>query len=118
MARKAKTDRELMPQRVRLSKIKSVRADYKANDEVSVAKLDATIKDSERILDEYNQMLSAIDAKSNEYDASIKKGANIGALLLDAVGIEYGKDSDEYEMAGGTRTSERKRPVRTAKPKP
>jgi len=29
-----------------------------------------------------------------------------------AVGAVYGKDSDQYEKAGGVRKSERKRPVR------
>ena len=35
--------------------------------------------------------------------------------MLAAVGVEYGKNSTEYELAGGTRKSERKAPVRKAK---
>jgi hypothetical protein len=34
--------------------------------------------------------------------------------MLAAVGVKYGKDSSEYEKAGGTRTSERKAPLRKA----
>jgi hypothetical protein len=37
-------------------------------------------------------------------------------MVLPAVGLKYGKDSSEYEMAGGTRESERKK--RVVKPKP
>ena len=33
--------------------------------------------------------------------------------MLTGVGVKYGKDSNEYEKAGGVRTSERKKPVRT-----
>ena len=32
--------------------------------------------------------------------------------ILLAVAVKYGRDSNEYEMAGGVRKSERKRPVR------
>jgi thiamine pyrophosphate-dependent acetolactate synthase large subunit-like protein len=39
----------------------------------------------------------------------------LGSDRLTAVGLKYDKDSNEYEKAGGTRTSERKAPVRKAK---
>jgi hypothetical protein len=32
-----------------------------------------------------------------------------------AIKVQFGPDSSEYEMAGGTRASDRKRPVRKAK---
>ena len=35
------------------------------------------------------------------------------ASFRSGVGLKYGKDSNEYEKAGGVRTSERKKPVRT-----
>jgi len=35
--------------------------------------------------------------------------------MLLAVAAKFGKDSPEYEMAGGVRRSERKRPTRKAK---
>ena len=43
--------------------------------------------------------------------------------MLAAVGAKYGTDSSEYEMVGGTRLSERKKPKAkgsggTAPPKP
>jgi hypothetical protein len=34
--------------------------------------------------------------------------------MLAAIGARYGTDSSEYEMVGGTRTSERKRSPRKA----
>jgi hypothetical protein len=34
---------------------------------------------------------------------------------LNGVKFKYGADSSEYEMVGGTRQSERKKPVRKAK---
>ncbi|MBD1873732.1 hypothetical protein H6F75_09580 [Nodosilinea sp. FACHB-131] len=35
--------------------------------------------------------------------------------ILLSVATRYGKDSDEYEMAGGVRKSDRKRPIRKPK---
>lgn len=35
---------------------------------------------------------------------------------LGAIGSKYGDDSSEYELAGGMRRSERKKPVRKPKP--
>lgn len=115
MARKAKTDREIQKGRIRLSKVKSVEADFSANADVSVATMNAAITDAEGILDNYNQTLSSLDAQSNQYDLAIKKVNDIGERLLDAVGLKYGKDSDQYEMAGGTRKSEYKKPVKKDK---
>ena len=35
--------------------------------------------------------------------------------MLEGVGSKFGHDSNEYEMAGGKRKSERKRPIRKPK---
>jgi len=35
---------------------------------------------------------------------------------LTGVATQFGKDSPEYEAAGGTRKSERRKPQRTSKP--
>jgi hypothetical protein len=36
--------------------------------------------------------------------------------MLAGVSSKFGKNSDEYEKAGGTKKSERKKPVRKPKP--
>jgi hypothetical protein len=118
MARKAKTDREMQPGRIRLSKVKSVEADFKATDDVSVAKLEAALGEAQTVLDDYNQMLSSLDGKSNQYAQLIKIINDLSERLLEGVGLKYGKDSNEYEMAGGTRKSERKRPKPKTPPTP
>ena len=47
-----------------------------------------------------------------EDDLSVLSGR-----MLAGAGVKFGKDSSEYEKAGGTRTSEIKRAPRTPKPK-
>jgi hypothetical protein len=112
MARKAKTDRELQSGKIRLAKVKSVDATLKMNDEVSVANLEATINQGQAALEDYNQTWASLDGKDNLYKSFVKKANDISERLLESVGVKYGKDSNEYEMAGGTRKSERKKPVR------
>jgi hypothetical protein len=58
----------------------------------------------------YNEALSQVDHAANGVQAGEKKLRDLSELMLMAVAARYGKDSSEYEMAGGTRKSERKRP--------
>jgi hypothetical protein len=58
---------------------------------------------------------------SQTIDKALQRAAGLSAMdgaldLGKGVASKYGKDSNEYEKAGGTRKSERKRPMRKAKP--
>lgn len=118
MARKAKTDRELQPGKARLAKSKSIDPDLKLSEDVSVAILEATIDQAQNALEDYNQTVASLAPKDNLYKSLVKKVNDLSERMLDGVGLRYGKDSNEYEMAGGTRKSERKKPKRKDAPKP
>lgn len=60
----------------------------------------------------YNSSLSTVDAAQTVLVEAEKELMELTAHILLSVAAKYGKDSYEYEMAGGTRRSERKRPVR------
>lgn len=66
-------------------------------------------------LDAYNTQLSVADTALNDVESQEKILRLLSERFLEAVGSAYGHDSNEYEKAGGTRTSERKRPVRKPK---
>ncbi|MBM4025843.1 MAG: hypothetical protein FJ280_10625 [Planctomycetes bacterium] len=53
-----------------------------------------------------------MDELGNQIKTQEKKLKDLTERMLAAVAARYGKDSDEYEKAGGTRKSERKRPAR------
>ena len=62
-----------------------------------------------------NDTLTLADQYNNEYEAEEDKLKKmIAQVLSNAVGL-VGDDSDEYELLGGTKASERKRPVRKPK---
>jgi len=69
--------------------------------------------------DTYNTMKSAVDGQLDKVEAMEKQLDTMSVNMLAGVKIKHGADSAEYEMAGGTRASDRKRPVRKPKtPKP
>ena len=63
----------------------------------------------------YNAGLSGVDQAYNELQAEEKILLEMTDHMLSAVKVKFGRDSYEYEMAGGVRHSERKRPRRKAK---
>ena len=67
------------------------------------------------VLERYNTLLSQVDQASNDFDVLEKKLKDVNERMLLAVAVKYGKDSDEYEMAGGTRKSERRKPIKEKK---
>jgi hypothetical protein len=62
-------------------------------------------------LSTYNTKLSELDGLLNDLKASEKVLDDLSSRMLAGVGVKFGKNSDEYEKAGGTRTDERK-PIR------
>ena len=66
--------------------------------------------DTATIEDSHNQLAAQMDDSSNRYDAQENLMADWNRRVLSAVEAQYGPDSSEYEMVGGTRKSERKRP--------
>jgi hypothetical protein len=57
----------------------------------------------------YNEALTKIDPMVNELNQTEKDIKKMKSRLKQGVGTRYGKDSSEYEMVGGTRTSEKKK---------
>ena len=64
-------------------------------------------------LTNYNTKLSSTDQAYNDFKALEKTLADMADRMLTGIATQYGKNSNEYEQAGGTRKSERKRPKKT-----
>ena len=63
-------------------------------------------------LDDYNGLLAAIDEAQNDLQKMEIALRDKNARILSAVEARFGSDSNEYEMVGGTRRSERKKPAK------
>ena len=79
---------------------------------MTLANYQAKVTAARAALDHYNGLLTQADLESDQFDDLEKELKDLSERMLTAVATEYGKDSPEYEAAGGVRKSERKKPVR------
>ena len=77
--------------------------------EISLAGFKAVIAEGQAKLTSYNTLLAEVDEAQNVLDAAEKKIGDYSSRFLAAIAAKFGRDSNEYEMAGGTRTSEHRR---------
>ncbi|HEX8137082.1 MAG TPA: hypothetical protein VF544_05785 [Pyrinomonadaceae bacterium] len=109
MARAKRTSTVLNVARIRLSGLKSITPAPDFGSNLQVSDYEQEINDFSAKVDRYNGMLSALDDLQNEIDSDENNLREKSKRMLAAAEARYGSDSSEYEQAGGTRRSERKR---------
>ncbi|PYS21126.1 MAG: hypothetical protein DMF72_18435 [Acidobacteria bacterium] len=77
---------------------------------ITVLAYQGVITDTANLEESHNQLAAQMDDSSNRFDEQENLMADWNRRMLSAVEAQYGPDSSEYEMVGGTRKSERKRP--------
>ena len=112
MARLKKTSAVLETARQRLAGLKSFKNPPDFGPNLTVAGYEAKSNSASAKLDAYNQSLATSDQLQNEFQAEEAELNEMNRRILSAGEAIYGPDSSEYELLGGTRKSERKRPTR------
>jgi hypothetical protein len=84
--------------------------DFGAN--LTKAEFQAKATAFEARLTAYNLKSAELDDEQNGIDEDERELAQYNKRILSAGEASFGSDSSEYELLGGTRTSERKRPAR------
>lgn len=102
----------------RLAGCKSIDPNLDLGSGQTNAAYEAKIIQVRNLLETYNASLAVTEQNNNLFIAAEKELADMNERMLDGVGFRFGKDSDEYEMAGGTRKSERKKPTKKTVPNP
>jgi hypothetical protein len=111
MALKKRTSKTLDEADMRASSMQSITATLNLGNNLSLAKFKELVAAGRAKLDDYNQTLATADQKANDVVAAEQAVRDYSGRMLAGVAAAFGKDSDEYEQSGGTRTSERKRPA-------
>ena len=111
MAYKKKSAAEIKRARKRLSGVESI-SNLNIGSSLTSATYMAEIEKTELSLSKYNNLLSQADGALTELKQSEKNLADFSERILSGIGSNYGFDSVEYEKAGGTRKSEKKKPVK------
>ena len=79
---------------------------------ISVNSMTAEIRAVTDSISEYNTLIATLDERSNLIEESVKRLRDMTRRTLAGAEFKYGTDSNEYEMIGGTRQSDRKRTPR------
>lgn len=112
MARQKRSSPILEAARRRLNGLKAINPKPNYGPGLTVEDFEKDIVEPENLLNRYNQMSSEMDDILNQIQAGEARANDKSTRILAATGATYGTDSSEYEMVGGTRTSERKKPGR------
>jgi hypothetical protein len=112
MARPKKISPHLEKAQQRLTALTAIDPALDLGNGLTVAAYRAEVTAAQAKQDAYNALLSQVDQAYNDFQTVEKSIRDLSERMLSGVAAKYGKDSNEYEMAGGVRKSERKRPVR------
>ncbi len=110
MARRKKQSATLNKAQKRLAGLKSIDPKVDLGNGLTVAAYEKEITEFRQKVEAYNTLLSKVDDAANNVQSLEKELSVAAENVLLAVKLKYGKDSSEYEMVGGTRQSERRRP--------
>ncbi len=112
MARLKRSSKVLQKAEHRCAALKSISVTLDLGNGLSLENYLLLIDSLRSQLDSYNKSLSMVDRAATTVQDTEQELRTLSERMLIAVAARYGKDSYEYEMAGGTRKSDRKRPIR------
>jgi hypothetical protein len=115
MVRQRRGSQVLEDAQQRMIDLKTIGSNLEFNSKLTLINFDAEIEQFRHELEAYNGLLAQLDVARTELLEREKNLKNMTTDMLTGVASQFGKDSSEYQMAGGTRRSERKRPVRKSK---
>lgn len=118
MARIKKTSKIAEESKTRLAGVKSIDENLDLGNGITLAGFEQILDETEDSLEDYNTALSTADEKRDTFEKNENKLKDYFERILLGIGSKYGKDSIEYEKAGGTRKSERKKSSKKTNPAP
>ncbi|MBD2612652.1 MAG: hypothetical protein RMY62_030885 [Nostoc sp. ZfuVER08] len=112
MTRRKRSSRILEKAEFRVAGLKAIDPNINFDDTYNLQNLNQLINNFHNMLDEYNAAIAMIDSSRKKLDEMEKTLSHVSDKMLMGVGFKYGKNSNEYELAGGVRDSERIRKSR------
>jgi hypothetical protein len=112
MPRLKKNSRVVDKAESRLAALKAVSASLDLGNGLTVEVYEQMIQDARQKLEAYNTSLAIVNDANIAFDEVEAQLAEWSERMLIAVAYKFGKNSNEYATAGGTRRKDRKRPVR------
>ncbi len=111
MARRKRNSSTLARAERRIESLQSINETLDFGNGLTLTAYATTIQDLRSKLAAYNTALSAIDKLADDVNVVEKAVLEMSEKMLLGVGSRYGKASQEYEMAGGSRRKTSRRPT-------
>ncbi|WP_442946700.1 hypothetical protein [Nostoc sp. 'Peltigera membranacea cyanobiont' N6] len=115
MSLRKRTSRVLENAELRFAGLKAIDVNLDLGDTCNLKSLTELIEQLRTKLEAHNTSLSTIDSSKVEIEELEQTLGTFSEKMLMGIGFKYGKDSREYEMAGGVRKSERIRKSRATR---
>lgn len=112
MSRRKRSSRILEKAEFRVAGLKAIDPNINFDNTYNLQNLTQLIEQFHNMLDDYNAAIAMIDSSKQKLDETEKTLSQISDKMLMGVGFKYGKNSTEYELAGGVRDSDRIRKSR------
>ncbi|WP_298916193.1 hypothetical protein [uncultured Nostoc sp.] len=112
MPRPKRTSRILEKAEFRAAGLKAIDSNLDFGENCDLQNLTQLIEQFRILLNAYNIDIAMIDSSKTKIDEMEKTLSNLTDKLVRGVAFKYGKNSNEYELAGGIRDSERVRKSR------
>ncbi|MBD2164437.1 hypothetical protein H6G64_20265 [Calothrix sp. FACHB-156] len=109
MTRKKRTSPLLQKTEQRKIGFQSIDPNLDFGDSISLQHLNELTGQLRDEVNQYNKMLNSLDTAKDNIKALEKTISETLERLVSGVVLKYGKDSREYELTGGVRTSDRVR---------
>jgi hypothetical protein len=109
MPRQKRTSRVIEKAEFRSAGLKAIDSSMDFGDNCSLQNLNQSIEQLRTMIDAYNVALAVVDSSKTKIDEMEKSLSNLSDKLVRGVAFKYGRDSNEYEIAGGVRQSDRVR---------
>ncbi|MEH2374168.1 hypothetical protein [Nostoc sp.] len=109
MARRKRNSSVLERADRRIESLQSISVELDFGQGLTIQAYTMTINDLRSKLAAYNTTLSTIDKLTNDLNNAEKAVMTMSEKMLLGVGSRYGKNSQEYEMAGGARRGNAKK---------
>ncbi|MEH2230693.1 MAG: hypothetical protein V7K71_13775 [Nostoc sp.] len=115
MPRQKRTYRVLEKAELRIAGLKAIDPSMDFGDARNLQNVAQVIQQYRSKIDSYNTTLVVIDSYKSEMKELEKTLSDLSEKMLLGVAFKYGKDSHEYQMAGGVRKSDRIRKSRATR---
>jgi len=107
MPRQKRTFRILEKAELRISGLKAIDPTMNFSDSCNLQNMTQLIEQYRTKIDNYNTTLAVINSTNAEIKELEKQLSAFSERMLLGIAVRYGKDSIEYQMAGGVRISDR-----------